>query len=194
MTTRRAAIFHGTNGNPEHHWQPWIKKLLEQSGYEVYAPFLPDNDTPNRHTYETFLRESGWDFTDNVLIGHSSGATTVLNLLSSDWFPHVKAVVLVGTFLNEKLTKSVDWYVPGQFDNLFLENYDPAIIKSKADKFYFVHGDDDPYCDINDAKQLCSELGGTFIPIPNGHHLSSTSGRTELHDLEGVLRQDGLLV
>lgn len=190
---KRAAIFHGTGDNPEKYWLPWIKRKLEQSGYEVYAPVLPDNNAPNRNTYEAFIRADGWDFTNNVLIGHSSGATTILNLLSAEWFPHVKAVILVGTFLNEKLTKTASWYVQGQFDHLFLPGYDPSIIKEKAGAFYFVHGDNDPYCDINDAQRLSDSLGGTFITIRNGHHLGSTSNRTELPELENMLIKDGIL-
>lgn len=188
-----AVLLHGTSGNTTQHWFPWIKNELEQSGYEVFAPNLPNNDTPNKDTYEAFLRSSGWDFTDNILIGHSSGATTILNLLSSEWFPHVKAAVLIGTFLNEKLTKSVEWYVAGQFDNLFLPEYDPQILKAKADKYYFVHGDNDPYCDINDAKKLSDEVGGVFITIPQGHHLGGSSGFIELPELSNALHNDGLL-
>lgn len=190
---KRAAIFHGTDGSPEKYWLPWIKRELEQSGYQVYAPLLPENSTPNKDTYETFIRASKWDFTDNVLIGHSSGATTILNLLSAEWFPHVKAAVLVGTFLNEKLTKSASWYVPGQFDHLFLPQYDPLIIKQKADKFYFVHGSNDPYCDISDAQKLSDEVNGTFITIPNGHHLGGAFDGTDLPKLKNVLSQDGIL-
>jgi predicted alpha/beta hydrolase family esterase len=128
-----------------------------------------------------------------VLIGHSSGATTILNLLSTDWFPHVKAVVLVGAFLNEKFTKSASWYVPGQFDHLFMPHYDASLLKQKVDKFYFVHGDDDPYCDIVDAQKLCDAVDDIFITIPNGHHLGGASGRTELPELEDVLKNNALL-
>ncbi len=190
IQTKHAAIFHGTGDSPANHWLPWIKHELEQSGYEVYAPLLPENNTPNKDTYESFLRASQWSFADNVLVGHSSGATTILNLLSAEWFPSVKAVVLVGTFLNEKLTKSASWYVAGQFDNLFMPNYDPSFIKQKVGKFYFLHGDDDPYCDIDDAKYFCDNVGGTFIVIPNGHHLGNESGRTELPELEEILKNN----
>ena len=191
--TKRAAIFHGTGNSPADCWLPWIKHLLEQSGYEVFAPLLPGNDTPNKDTYESFLRRSAWDFAGNVLVGHSSGATTILNLLSTDWFPHVSAAVLAGTFLNERLTESASWYVPGQFDNLFLPEYDPTVIKQKADTFYFVHGSNDPFCDIDDAKQFCNKVGGTFMTVPNGHHLGSGSGLTELPELASILRNDGIL-
>lgn len=192
--TKRAVILHGTGDDPTKFWLPWIRHELEQSGYEVYAPILPENGTPNKDTYEAFLRVSGWDFTDNILVGHSSGATTILNLLSAGWFPHAKAAVLVETFLNEKLTKSASWYVPGQFDNLFLPHYDAGVIKQKAGAFYFVHGDDDPFCAIHDAQKLANELAGTFIVIPNGHHLGGTSGRTELPELKVALQKDSIII
>lgn len=191
---KKAVLLHGTDGKPTDHWFPWLEEQLEQAGYEVFAPVLPDNHKPNKVTYGKFLQESGWDFSDNIVIGHSSGATTILNLLLADWFPYAKAAVLVGTFLNEKLTKSADWYEEGQFDNLFLPTYDSAKLKGKADKFYFVHGDNDPYCDINDAKQLCGGLDGEFITIANGHHLGDSAGITKLPQMTEALHSDGYLL
>jgi len=190
---KRAVILHGTDGHPSEHWLPWLKKLLESSGYQVFAPELPGNHTPNKAVYEEFLRESGWDFKDNVVIGHSSGATTVLNLLSTKWFPDVSAVVLVAAFLNENLLKHIDRFEPGQFDGLQLGSFDTKLVKSKADKFYFFHGSDDPYCDIKDAQKLCDQLGGKFTIIQNGHHLGVASGFTQIPQLEEVLRQDHIL-
>lgn len=190
---KRAVLLHSTDSKPDDYWFPWLKAYLERAGYEVYAPILPNNQIPNRHTYEQFLKASDWDFTDNLLVGHSSGATTVLNLLQSDWFPKVKACVLAGTFLNEKLTKDADWVVEGQFNNLFLDNYERTDILKKCDKFYFVHGSDDPYCDIEDAKELSYKLNGTFITIQNGHHLGKASGLLELPQLTDVLEQDHIL-
>lgn len=190
---KKAVLLHGTDGSPNDHWFPWLKKVLEENGYEVFAPELPENHTPNRDLYEKFLQESGWDFTDNLLVGHSSGTTTILYLLMSDWFPKVKASVLVGTFLNEKLTKSADWYEEGQFDNLFVQDFDIATIKSKCPDFIFVHGDDDHACDYNNAKEFCSKLDGEFITIPNGGHLSDSSGITELPQAVKLLEKKELL-
>lgn len=190
---KRAVILHGTDNNPSELWFPWLRKELERLGYEVFAPTLPQNHTPNRHIYDKFLRESGWDYSDNLLVGHSSGATTILNLLTSGWFPRVKTTVLVGTFLNEKLSKNASWYETGQFDNLFKEHYDPKTLKNKGGAFYFVHGSDDPYCDINDAKQLCNSVNGKFITVPNGGHLAQSSGIKELPQIIENLEHDNLL-
>jgi predicted alpha/beta hydrolase family esterase len=170
-----------------------LQRQLEQAGYEVYFPQLPGCHTPNLATYDAFLQQSGWDFSDNIVIGHSSGATTLLHLLAAGWFPKIKAAVLVGTFLNERLLRDVKWYEAGQFDKLFVETFDPQKIKQGAEAFYFVHGDNDPYCDYGEAKQLCKEVDGTFITIPGGRHISTSPKFEELPQLTEVLRRDGLL-
>lgn len=190
---KRALILHGTDADPSIKWQPWLQEQLEAEGFEVFFPLLPDNTKPNRQTYEKFLRESDWNFSDNLVVGHSSGATTALNLLLTDWFPKQKAVVLVGAFLNEKFTKKLGAFPDGHFDDLFVEEFVPEKIKQKAEAFYFVHGDDDPYCDIEDAKKLCNAVGGTFITIPGGHHLGGSSGKIALPELVERLKQDDLL-
>ena len=191
---KKALILHGTDGTPAGiPWQGWLQRQLEQAGYDVFFPQLPECHTPDLIIYDKFLQESGWDFTDNLVIGHSSGATTALHLLQADWFPHAKAAVLVGTFLNEQLLQGVKWYEPGQFDALFTEKIDPVRLRNGAKTFYFVHGDDDPYCDYGEARALSRELKGTFITIPGGGHLSSTKTHTELPELTTILEKDALL-
>ena len=190
---KKAVLLHGTDGTPNDHWFPWLKKELEENGYQVYAPTLPENHTPNRDVYEEFLKKSDWDFTDNLLVGHSSGTTTTLNLLMADWFPKVKASVLVGTFLNENLLNEHEWYVPGQFDKLFVQEFDVEKIKSKCPEFIFVHGDNDPACDYNDARKFCQKLGGDFIAIKNGAHLNGSSGIVEIPEILEKLTEKDLL-
>lgn len=191
---KRAVILHGTDGTPTGlPWQGWLQRRLEQAGYEVFFPQLPECHRPDLSVYDAFLQQSGWDFSDNIVIGHSSGATTLLHLLAADWFPKIKAAVLVGTFLNERLLKEVKWYEPGQFDALFIETITPEKIKQGAKAFYFVHGDDDPYCDYAEAKQLCREVDGTFITITGGGHISTSPKFEKLTQLTEVLRREGLL-
>ena len=190
---KKAVFLHGTDGNPNDNWWSWLRKLLEENGYEIFAPTLPENHTPNKEVYDKFLKKSGWDFSDNLIIGHSSGATTTLNLLTSDWFPKVKATVLLGVFLNENLLESVSWHDPGQFNNLFKPEYDISVLKDKSNKYIFVHGDNDPYCDYEDAKKLARDLEADFITIYNGHHLWSTSGIKELPELAEALNSNDLL-
>jgi predicted alpha/beta hydrolase family esterase len=61
-----------------------------------------------------------------------------------------------------------------QFKNLFPpEGFDFAKIKTKADDFLYLHGSDDPYCPIDQARWIAEQTGGDFVEVPNGHHLGS---------------------
>jgi predicted alpha/beta hydrolase family esterase len=179
---KRAVILHGTDGSPETNWFPWLKQNLEAQGYEVWAPLLPENHTPNRHTYNDFLFNSEWDFTDNIVVGHSSGAVSVLNLLMDERSPHISLGVMVGAWAKMDGTE----LELEQFKGLFPEEgFDFARIKSKANKLYFLHGDDDPYCPLDQAKWLAQQLDGEIKLVPNGYHLGA--GFSELPELLEII-------
>lgn len=190
---KKAVLLHGTDGSTQDQWFPWLNRELELAGYSVFSPELPESHTPSRIKYEDFLKSSGWDFKDNILIGHSSGATTILNLCMTDWLPKLKAVVMIGSFLNQDLVKKAQWYEKGQFDDLFRDNYNIKKIKKKSDNFIFVHGSDDPYCSIDDARNLCDKLNGEFITIKRGHHLGGDSGIFEIPQIIDELNRKNLL-
>lgn len=193
--TKRAVILHGTDGRPSHNWQPWARQIFTEAGYDVLQPELPGNHTPNQQIYNDFLFGQNWDFTDNVLIGHSSGATAILNLLMDSRCPQIKTAVLVGTFL--EVTQEIldaGWYEQGQFDGLFpAEGFDWGVIKQKCPKFYFVHGSDDPVCPIELAQKAADTIGGKFIVIQSGGHLTRGTNTLNIPPLLEVLKSDNIL-
>ena len=105
----------------------------------------------------------------------------------------MRATILVGTFLNERLVKAAEWYEPGQFDALFVDELDVETIKQKSDRFYFVHGDNDPYCDYGEAKELCTMLDGIFITMKGAGHIGSSANILELPELVVELQRDNVL-
>lgn len=168
---KRAVFLHGTDGSPDKAWVPWLKEQLESRGYEVYAPLLPNNDVPNRITYNDFLFGTDWDFTDNLLIGHSSGAVEVLNLLDDERSQKVRAAVLVGVWADCMGTvMEGDLQKYGQIHPR--DGFDFSKIKQNASQFLYIHGDDDPYCPLDQARWLCGQTGGDLVIIPGGKHLS----------------------
>lgn len=179
-------LLHGTDGSPQDCWLPWLKADMELQGHTVWAPQLPSSHTPNREIYQEFLLSQGWDFTDNILVGYSSGATTVLNLLQSGALPRVDTAVLTGVFLNETLTAHLS--DDGQFDQLWPPNgFNVELLRRAARRYIFVHGDDDPYCSYEDARGLAAQLGAMFITIPGGKHLNGVAGCMELPELLAAL-------
>ena len=166
---KRAVILHGTDGSPSANWFPWLKQQLEQRDYAVLVPDLPQNHTPNRQTYNDFLLEQDWDFADNLIVGHSSGAVSILNLLMDDRFPTIKCGVLVGAWAHMEET-DLDWE---QFKDLFPPNgFDFAAIKKKCEKLLLVHAENDPYCPVKQAHWLAEQTNSELVLVPGGQHFS----------------------
>ena len=43
---KRVFIIHGWDGYPEENWFPWLRQRLEEYGFEVQVPQLPDAENP----------------------------------------------------------------------------------------------------------------------------------------------------
>ena len=181
----KAVILHGTDGRPSHNWFPWIKSELESRGFEVWIPKLPNNHTPNRKAYNDFLLNSDWDFTNNLVIGHSSGAVSVLNLLEDERCPSIDIGILVGAWSHMDET-DLD---REQFKDLFPGGgFNFPKIKAKCKKLVFLHGDDDSFCPLDQAKWLANQTNNDIIIIPGGQHLVTT--HKQLPELLKVTEQE----
>ncbi|MBW7944109.1 serine hydrolase family protein [Patescibacteria group bacterium] len=164
---KKALILHGTDGSSKENWFPWLKAELEKNGYQVWVPDLPHPEKPNidRYNKHIFSLTSGQLDEETILIGHSSGAVAILGLLEA--LPDdvkVEAAYLVGSFKDdlgwEKLTE------------LFARPFDFEKIKKKSKSFYFIHSDNDPYCPLDHARYLHTQLGGELIVLPGQQHFS----------------------
>jgi predicted alpha/beta hydrolase family esterase len=81
---KRAIILHGWGGTPEKGFKPWLKRALEQHGYQLYVPALPNTDRPILEEWLATLNHIvGVPDQDTVLIGHSLGGLLVLKYLES---------------------------------------------------------------------------------------------------------------
>lgn len=188
----RFLVLHGTGSSSKGNWFPWLKSELESLGHEVWVPDLPDADRPNIQKYNELVLNSGWDFNDCVVIGHSSGAVALLGLLQA--LPEgvrINTAVFAGVF-TKRLSESPSWEM---LRELFKKPFDFEAIKQKADKFIFVHSGDDPICDINEAKSLHAKIGGKFVELNGkGHFITRLDpSMTEFPELLEVIKTKILL-
>ena len=192
---KQAVILHGTDGQPKSNWFPWLKGKLEGEGYSVWAPLLPDNHTPNRETYNDFLLgPDAPDLTDAVVIGHSSGAVEVLNLLMDDRCPHIKLGIMVSAWAKNDVPDSYKQNLMAvglqaeQFEYTFPpQGFDFEKIKSNADNLAFIHSADDPFCPLKQAQYLAKELDASLTEMHNAKHIGSN--RTELPEAWQIICQ-----
>ncbi len=81
---KRAIIVHRWSGSSESDWYPWLKASLEEKGYTVAVPTIPDSDTPTIDAWQTSLTAAVGALDDElVFVGHSIGCQAVLRYLAS---------------------------------------------------------------------------------------------------------------
>jgi predicted alpha/beta hydrolase family esterase len=167
---KNALILHGTENTPEGNWFRWLENELQQRSYSVWLPQLPDARLPDAKKYNQFLLNHGFDFNGGtILIGHSSGAVEILNLLQE--LPDgikIKAAFLIGAFKGPlgKESRSA----------LFPKPFNFPKIKSHCGKFIFIHSDNDPYCPLSDAEFLSEKLEGKLVIEPGQGHFNLETG------------------
>lgn len=131
---KKAVILHGTANDHTGNWFPWLKTELEKIGYEVWVPDLPDSEHPDAERYNDFLLASGWDFNNNLIVGHSSGAVEILALLSV--LPKdakINTAILIGSFAHP-----FDDDPNARRSGLFAKPFDYEYLKTKAKQFIFI--------------------------------------------------------
>lgn len=165
---KNALILHGTDFDKDKNqrkgnWFPWLKTKLEEKGYEVYLPELPQVWKPNLDRYWEFLKD--FDFNkETIIIGHSSGATTIFGLLNR--LPNnikIKLVISVAGFY-----KDGGWNCEG----LFEEEHDWDKIKNQAENIVLYWSPNDPYIKSEQTDYLANKLNVEPIVIENQGHFS----------------------
>jgi uncharacterized protein len=188
---KRVFIIHGWDGHPEEGIFPWLKLELEESGFEVFSPTMPEPLNPKIETWVPFLSEQiGTPDENTYLFGHSIGSQTILRYLET--LPeNVKiggAVFLAGWVnltdkayeVDEDLKIAKPWLkTPIDWEK----------IKSHTQKFVAIFSDNDPLVPLSDSEIFKENLGAEIIIEHNKKHFSGSTGITELPSaLEAVLK------
>ena len=143
-----------------------LKEKLEERGFEVWLPQLPNDETPNLKDWLPFVFESGKFTEETVLIGHSAGSQLILSILEKLENP-IKQAILVSGYARALRTSTET--------EKNIEEFDWSKVKGKAKDFIFVNSDNDPWgCDDKEGRVMFDQLGGTQIILHQGHMGSTT--------------------
>jgi predicted alpha/beta hydrolase family esterase len=171
---KNALIVHGTEGYPTENWFDWLRQELENEGWKIWVPQLPESDKPDVGRYNKFLfSNKDWKFdSESIIVGHSSGAVATLGILQD--LPEgiqIDTAYFIGIFKDAKGWDSLE--------GLFARPFDFEKIKKSAKRFIFIHSDDDPYCPKEDAQYFAEKLGGELIVQKGQKHFSiETAGES----------------
>lgn len=163
---KNAIILHGTGDTPDLFWFPYIKEKLEEKGFEVWLPQLPNAQKPNLKDWLLFILENGKFTEETVMIGHSAGSQIILSVLEKI-DTKIKQAILVSGYA-KALRKD-------EGSENSIDDFDWVAIKGKAEEFIFINSDNDLWqCDDKQGRIMFDKLGGTLIIRHEGHMGSTT--------------------
>lgn len=165
-------IIHGTGGDPQGNWFPWLKTELEKSGHRVYVPRFP---TPQKQTLETWLNVFGGyeKYLDEnaIIIGHSLGAAFLLSIIEKLDHP-IKAAYLVSGFIGLINNLAFD-----ELNRTFtVRDFNWTKIRHDCEEFYVISSDNDPFVPVQKGEELAKNLNVKMIILGGAGHINKDSG------------------
>jgi predicted alpha/beta hydrolase family esterase len=176
-------ILHGIGGHAGIHWEQWLHDELKEQGHTVIMPELPDSARPSRAQWllEALQAIKDIDTTDLVIVGHSLGVTTALDLIEQSTTP-VKALVSVSGF-------AIDY--GAELNSYFLREklVDFDRVRANIGTSVVIYGDNDPYVTQEALKHLADALCVGPTIIHEGGHLNTEGGYTKFPRLLDTITQ-----
>lgn len=173
---KNVLILHGAGNNSQGNWFPWLRKTLEEKGYTVWSPDLPNSDTPFLKDWlEIIFSNKDWKFNEeSIIVGHSSGATLILRILEN--LPEgvkIDKSILVAGFVDKGNLPQFYQYKVDLLKTPFSWNK----IKNSCKSFYFIASDNDPYdCGSRHSEIMKEHLGGKLIIMSGEGHFNLEVG------------------
>ncbi len=178
--TKRVFIIHGWDGYSEEGWFPWLKKELEQNGFEVFVPQMPEPSAPIIDKWVNHLAKAVNEPDKNTyFVGHSIGCQTILRYLEILDNKKVGGAVFVAPWFilgdleteEEKIIGKPWIATPINFKN----------VKAAASNFVCIFSEDDPIVPLDENVKLFEQRINPKIIMEHGKgHFSGSDGITEL--------------
>ncbi len=180
IMAKRVYIIHGWRGSPEGAWFPWLTKQLQEKGFEVYTPAMPDPDRPRIEVWTQFIRTLVENpDKDAFFVGHSSGCRAILRYLEElpDGTKVGGAVFVAGWFTLSNLETDEDRQIAKPWLEQFI-NYEK--VKERTKNFVAVFSENDPYVPMENKTMFEENLGAKTVVSGHHGHLDAEDGIVEV--------------
>ncbi len=171
---KRVFIVHGYDATPDDNWFPWLKKQLEERGFDVIVPQMPEAATPSLEKWLTHLQQLVGKCDENTfLVGHSLGTITCLKFLET--LPENQkagGVVLVAGF-----SEDINFSPLYSFTEKPL-NYKK--VKDSVKNIVAIHSTDDMAVPYRFAEIIQDKLNAKLITLQGLGHINASNGCFEL--------------
>lgn len=167
-------IVHRWEGTPKDDWYPWLKKQLEEKGYLVTIPTMPNTDEPVISEWVSHLASVIKNLDENtIFVGHSIGCQTILRYLESlDSEVIADKGILVAPFMNLENLEGPE--VEAIAEPWLIQPINWEKVKSHAGKWIAFFDNDDPWVPLTDADIFKDKLGAETHVLEKRKHFTDT--------------------
>ena len=176
---KRVYIIHGWGGSPERGFNPWLKKELEQRGFIVEIPVMPDTDNPKINEWIPYMHSVITDPDENtIIVGHSLGGQAILRYLAE--LPNgvqIKKTVLVAPVVDA--IKNLDLEDKRISQNWINTPINQERARRGVKEIVAFFSDNDPWIPLLSERVLREKYGARTIVEHNMGHYSDDENRNE---------------
>lgn len=177
----RVFIVKSWTAPPESVWRPWLKKELEERGFQAtIVSHLPETSDTNVNEWIDGISKSiGKPDQETILVGHSLGCVSILRYLETIDTP-IAGCVFVAGFAEDVGFK--------EHASFFSKPLNWSKIRKNCGKFACIYSDNDPYVPIERIEAFKRELNAKTVLIKNAGHFGREENCLKLPEvLELVL-------
>ena len=167
-------IIHGSFGNSEEHYLPWLSKELEKEGEVVCLDFPIGVGVQCYESWANMLNDHKHKInSETVFVGRSIGPIFAIKYIIENNL-NIDKLVSVSGFNNY----SVDG---GDYDSVNKSMFvdDLAEFKNHCKQTLCVISENDPYVDFAALKEFADTISNQTTNIKNGGHFNADSGYGE---------------
>ncbi|MFH1290852.1 MAG: alpha/beta hydrolase [Nanoarchaeota archaeon] len=182
--TEKVFIIHGWEGSPKEPMLKWLASSIENKGYEVTVPTMPNPEKPTIDEWVGKLKEIAPEVNEHTyFIGHSVGCQTILRYLES--LPEgtkCGGVLLLAPWLhlNEQIIEEGEEEVEEIAKPWIETPINFELVRSHIIRIAAIFSDNDPYVPMSD-KDIFNALLGADIHIEHEKgHFTEEEGVTQL--------------
>ncbi|MBI2057894.1 MAG: serine hydrolase family protein [Candidatus Yanofskybacteria bacterium] len=178
---KKVYIIHGWDGSPNEPMLQWLKISLEEKGYEVFVPEMPEPAVPKIESWVGKLKEVILLNEETVFIGHSIGCQAILRYLETlNENIRIAGAVLIAPWMElDKQTEEGQEVV--EIAKPWMEtpiNFQK--VKSHLGKVVAIFSDNDPFVPLSQKDLFEKELGAEIIIESGKGHFTVGDGIDKL--------------
>lgn len=180
----RAVVIHRWDGNPNSDWYPWLKNELDNKGFKVKIPTMPNTSEPKIKAWVSHLKKIVGELdNETYFVAHSIGCQTVMRFLEKENYNGKigKMVFVAGWFKLDNLEDEEVKEIANPWTNTPI-NFNK--VKEKISKITVFLSSNEPYGFINDNARIFRErLNARVIILENRGHFTEDDGIKKLPEV-----------